>query len=103
MAWRAFAGEWLDTTSARDYVSYCRTVHEIARERGCQPGWIEGRLYRFGRDVGSYERLIDARLELCADRLGPEDTPSIADAWDQVSDNGHRYRGHCRRTGRRSS
>lgn len=89
VAWRAFSGRWLDPTSAADYEDYCQKVYEIALTRGSEPGWVEGRLYQFARAIGTYEKLLEKRLELFAALLPPEDTPTIADAWQELAGGEH--------------
>ena len=84
VAWRSFAGEWLDLTSSVDYERYCQVVCEIARGRGSTPSWVEGRFYQFGQRIGSYERFADSRLAICGDRLGTEQMPTPVDVWNRL-------------------
>lgn len=81
VAWRCFAGDWLNLHTSADYQRYCRVAGQIARSRGCEPAWLEGRLYQFGRQVGTYERFAGTQLALCQQRLGvasrPRPTPGM--------------------------
>lgn len=84
VAWRCFAGKWLNLHSSADYLCYCGVAGEIARGRGCEPAWLEGRLYQFGRQVGTYERFADTQLALCRQRLAT-DFPTTGDTWQALT------------------
>ena len=66
---------------------YCTIAGEIAHRRGTRPAWLEGRLYQFGRQVGTYERFADTQLALCQQRLG-DGFPTTADTWHAITSPG---------------